>query len=368
MSLVSGHVKLSALLDGTTYSGRLLNYGTYPLVQFYTQGSDSYAPDFSKLTETERPLIVPIITDLMTGAVVVPQTAQGTWSYNGIALTFDGSGKSTNEGMEGVFFRTTKSVSYNGQSYTLPALRVDGNLVIIGNYDNDRISYSCTVEAGGHTVGIGPLDIEATITEGSKNAYHVSIRTAEDSDTSIGSETDKVALEAVVLNGGTLITDFSGYRFEWKSQGAGADGEDVTFPDTDNTIELGADDINRYALISAELFDGKGTSLGIGFIEVSDDIDTYYIVFETTGTTGGNQLRKGETAVLTPALYQKGSTSKVTGKVSEWTFTTYDDQGNDIAIGNNAGNTVKGATLSVTYADVAKAGYGLTVIATGDVQ
>ena len=368
MSLVSGHVKLSALLDGTTYSGRLLNYGTYPLVQFYTQGSDSYAPDFSKLTETERPLIVPIITDLMTGAVVVPQTAQGTWSYNGIALTFDGSGKSTNEGMEGVFFRTTKSVSYNGQSYTLPALRVDGNLVIIGNYDNDRITYSCTVETGGHTVSIGPLDIEVTIAEGAKNVYKMELRPAEGSDTSIGSDTDTVVLEAVVLNGGSLITDFSGYRFEWRSQGAGEDGGDVVFEDTGKTLTLHADDINRYALISAELFDSKGTSLSIGFIEVSDDIDTYYIVFETMGTTGGNQLRKGETAVLTPALYQKGSTAKVTGKVSEWTFTTYDDGGNDIAIGNNASNVVRGATLSVTYEDVAKAGYGLTVIATGDVQ
>ena len=59
----------------------------------------------------------------------------------------------SDSGMEDVFEKIASlQVAVDGDQYNLPALRVKKNLAAIGNYDNDRISFSGTIESGGNQI------------------------------------------------------------------------------------------------------------------------------------------------------------------------------------------------------------------------
>ena len=361
MSTISGNFTLTALIDGTTIESVLYNFGA-PLIQFYTPGTETPTPDFEDMEANEQPLIAPVVRDQTTGSVLSDRLADSTWKYNGVELAFGSNNLSTNEGMEGVFERIPAgSVTIGSHTYNnVPCLRVKKNLVAIGNYDNDRITYSGTIEISGTPITVNEIGIDVTITETSRNKYVVLVDSGGDSW--IDDETDEVTLTCTVYNSGQAVSDYSGFSFQWINKGAGEGGSDENLG-TARTQKVTRDMVDGSALIGVKVKNGSD-EVGYGFATVRDRTDPYYAILTVSGIAG-EHMRKGETAVFTPVVYRKNSNETFAGLVTSWTFYTYDSSGNAFNLTGNSSNAVTEPTLSVSYTDAQNAGYRMYIVANG---
>ena len=312
---VQGSFQLTGLINGDTFNGFLRVQGN-PLLQVFTPGTDTVSPDFESMSADQQPTVVPLIRAASTGGVVVPQTY--TWKYNGVALTFSSSTNlCTNTGMEGVFEKIASlQVTVDGDQYNLPALRVKKNLAAIGNYDNDRISFSGTIESGGNQITINEISTAVTIMEATGNSYYIQITA---SDESIDDENDTVTLTAHIYKSGIEVSDTTGYTFQWYKRGI----TDTAWG-TSKTQTVTRDDVDSMLPVRCEVrLDGE--VVGNGFSFVVDYTDPLYGRVDKTGISG-NVVGPGDTATLTLVLVKRSTST----------------------------------TATVTYADIQRAGYGIS--------
>lgn len=352
---IQNSFQLIALMGGTTINGFLRTEGS-PLVQRYNKGTTQFVPDFEAMAENQRPTVVPILRDSATGAVLTPQTVE--WAYNGLALTFGTDNLSTNSGMEGVFKKIDAySATIGSQSYQLPALRVMKNLVPLSGYDNDRIALSGTIETGGQQIAFNELGTEVTIQESTGNQYDILV--TNDKGSALTADGETLTETVHVYKDGVEVTDLSGYSFSWNAETATGDEllgtaqtQAITTADVDNVLKLRVDVYK------------DGTFLSSGFDEVTDFSDPYYVSLKITGITG-NAVRTGETATITPVAVKRSSGEEQPSLVTEWTFAIKDNAGAAFTLTGKSAATFTGASCQVTYADMERAGMGLTGYVTG---
>ena len=352
---IQNSFQLIALMDGTTINGFLRVEGS-PLVQRYNAGTAQFVPDFEAMAENLRPTVVPILRDSATGAVLVPQTVE--WSYNGLALTFGADGLSTNSGMEGVFKKIdSHAATIGSQTYQLPALRVMKNLVPLSGYDNDRIALSGTIEAGGQQIAFNELGTEVTIQEATGNQYDVMVTNAKGS--ALTADGESLTETAHVYKDGVEVTDLAGYSFSWNAVTAGGD----KLLGTAQTQAISTADVDNVLKVRCDVY-RDGTKMASGFDEVTDFSDPYYVALKITGITG-NAVRPGETATVTPVAVKRSTGEEQPSLVSEWTFAIRDNAGAAFTLTGKSGATFAAASCQVTYADMTRAGMGLTGYVTG---
>ena len=359
---ISGGVQLIALLDGTTINGFLRTEGT-PLVQRYDKSGKTFVPNFENIAEDKKPTVVAILRDSATGNI--RRASNITYYYNDVALTFaqrtsgtySGRYMCTNTGMEDLIeYLPNHTVTIGGEESKLQAIRVWDNLVPISNYDNDRITAAGTVEIGGNSVAFSGLTKEVVIQESTGQQYDVVLTNPNGSQLMTGSES--LVETCVVYKDGIEVKDYTGFTFAWYKVTATGDvamgtarTQTITKDDVDNVLKLRCDVTVSGMTVS-------------GFDEITDFSDPYTVVNKIEGITG-NQIKNGETAVITPQVVKRDSGAVVEGAVSTWNWKVWDNEGKDFALSSQSGPTFSAASISVPYADVKRALGGLSAVYSG---
>lgn len=350
MNKIESSFTLIGIMDGSTVQGLLRVDGT-PLVQRYNAGTEKFTPDFTALADNAKPTLVLILRDTSTGVLLSPVASTLVFKYNGVAITFDANGLSTNAGMEGVFqLLDNYSAVIGANTYNLPAIRVVKNLVPISGYDNDRISVSASVEMGGNTITVQELFKDVIIQESTGNTYDILI--GDDKGGAILSDGDVINCSVEIYKDGNVVTDLSGYSFRWvKETGAG----EVNMGNT-STQAITSDDIDSLLTLRCDVFDANGTIIASGYTQLADYSDPFYIRLDITGITG-NCIRTGQTAVITPVTVNRSDGSVKAGLAYTWTFN--DNAGADFVLTGKSGATFSAAAVNVTYEDMVRAKMGL---------
>lgn len=356
MNKIQSSFVLVGMLDGTTINGFLRVEGS-PLVQRFRTGTTQFTPDFEAMPENQRPVVVPILRDSASGAVLTPASA--IFAYNGSPLTFGSDGLSTNSGMEGTFRKLDAyQANVGGITYPLPAMRVMKNLVPLSGYDNDRISVSGTVEMAGQTAAFNELSTPVVIQEATGNQYDVLVTNDRGSALTEPGETLTETLH--LYKDGVEVTDLAGYTFQWVAMGT-----EETLLGTGRTQAVTTDDVHNVLKLRVDVSQG-GTLVASGFDEVTDFSEPYYVSFRITGIQG-TVVRSGETATVTPVPVKRSTGEEVSGLVSAWTFAMKKNDGTDLVLSGKDSATFEAASCQVTYADIVAAGMGLTGYVTASV-
>lgn len=329
--------RVVATMDGSTVNAWLRVSGL-PLIQSYNEAGDAN-PDFS--TTATPPTIELMVLNVSTGSLLYP--TEVAWKYNGVTLTFDDSGMSTNSTVKGVFKRiTSHSTTYNGKSVTVQALQVVKNLVSVTNYDNDKISCSGTVEISGNGLPFDDVNIDVIIREASAQLYDVIVDSA-----GIDDGTTSVDLKARIYQGGE-ITDYSGFSFEWA----------IIDYDGDTVIRTAAGEAGRTVTVQADQIDwqarirctaAKDGNKYTGFATVWDNSDPIYVEMQESGNEAKGYLRPGENVTFKPVARKTKSGSVVS--VSTWDWRITDNAGNDKTLSGYTSHSFSSATCKVTYDD-----------------
>lgn len=342
---------LIGLMDGTTINGFLRVEGN-PLVQRYNKGTNQFIPDFEAdgFPETSLPVAVLILRDTASGTVMIPQTSSIEWKYNGVELTFGSNGLCTTSGLEGVFKKIdSRPTQIGDSSYNLPAIQVLKNLVPISGYDNDRLSVSGSVEVGGNSVSFSEISKEVIIQETTGNAFSMTI--TDDKGFYLVNENDTLTAKCTIYKDGNEVSDYSGVTFKWeKLLGTG----NVTLGTARTQVVTNSDVDNVLLLRCTATLEGESISETVTITDVSDPYEVY---FEITGITG-NCIRTGETALVAPKARRRSDGNNAT--VSSWTWSIRDNTGADFILTGKSGATFNAATASISYADIKRAGMGIS--------
>ena len=336
---------LMGLLDGTTIYGYLRVDGS-PLVQRYTPGTSLYIPDFEASGFNHHPVIVPILRDSASGAVVVPVSL--VWKYNGETLTFDADDYSNNAGMVGMFKRLYDyPVLINGSTYRLTALKVVKNLVSVDNRDNDRISVSGAVEIGGNRIDYQEMSKDVLIKESDGSTYDVLIN--DDGGGMFTTDGQVITMTARVYKEGAEVTSESGIQYQWVKETSTGD----VAMGTSKTQQLRQNDVNCLLNVRCDIriSDSEQAS---GYHQIKDATDEYHIEFNFTNIKG-NALRRGESTVVTPKAVTVAGVQK-TGL--SWSWLLKKNDGTNF-LEYPLGYQFTADFIEITYQDVMNAGGGI---------
>lgn len=348
MSQVNGYIKLIGVSDGTSLNGLLRVEGA-PLVQRYDKGTSTYLPDFEAMAEAERPTVYPLIRDVASGMVHVPQTM--TWKYNGLTLSFGSNGLSTNNGLEGMFKRiSSHAISVSGVTYQVPALRVMKNLAVVGGLDNDVLSASGTVELAGVSIPFNDLTKEIIIQEATGNQYDVVIR--NDHGSMLDDTVTSFEETALLYKDGKRVTDLTDYRFLWNAGTAGASQDKRTI----NTSH-----VNGALALDCTVYGGS-QELCSGYDTIIDASDPYYVLFKTSGITG-DRIAHGETATITPVAVKRSTGQEAASLVTSWDWNVKDNAGDSFTNAAGLKDGMTGTSGSITYEEVMKNAKGAVYVA-----
>ena len=197
---VSGGVNISLLQNGDNLNTVLLS--NLPLYQTFKKGTQDYSPNWATLPSAQQPIIFPRIYSVMEAITMIPTNV--SWKYNGIAMTFDGSGIAT---APSVCAGKIKQIDYNSSK----ALQIIGNIASDTNNDSDTITF--TGRASGTDVS---AEITLLIEEASANLYRLFLNMAD--DVIDGAETS-LTMTAALFNSGAQVA--TGVQYEFLDQ-AGA--------------------------------------------------------------------------------------------------------------------------------------------------
>lgn len=347
MNNVSNNFVITALLNGTTINGSV-RVDNLPLVQRYKTGTNQFVPDFDALAENAKPVAFPLLMFNDTGTIATPSSV--TFKYNGIVLTFDAAGLSTNGSMVGVFKKITYPFVVGGTTYQIAALRVMKNLVPLSSYDNDLLSINGTVELGGQQIPFAEMNKEVIIEESVGNQYDVVITNTKGSQ--LLTPTDSLTETVTIYKDSVVVSDLTGFSFKWyKLSGLG----DVLFGGTTRTQTIAATDVDNVQKIRCDVLQG-GSVVASGYDEITDFSDPYDVRFDVTGSNG-TQLSQGETATITPKVVKRSTGDVVTG--FSFSFNTKNNAGQDFILTGKSTDKFTAANALVSYADVIRAGRAL---------
>lgn len=198
---VSGGVNISLLQNGDNLNTVLQS--NLPLYQTFKKGTQDYNPNWATLPNAQRPIIFPRVYSVMEATTMTPTNV--TWKYNGINMTFDGSGVAT---APSVCAGKIKQIDHNSSK----ALQLIGNVASDTNNDSDIITFSGTISSSGQTVNVS-AEITLLIEEASANLYRLFLNTTD--DVIDGDETSLTMTAALFNSGAQVVT---GVQYEFLNQ------------------------------------------------------------------------------------------------------------------------------------------------------
>lgn len=355
MAAVSASCVLTGYMDGTTVNGFLRVDGT-PLAQRFNKGTDQFTPDFEAMAENQRPTVVPVMRDISSGEILIPNSYK--FMYNGLVINFGTDGLSTNSGWEKYFKLVTNySAAIGSKNYTLPAMRIMKNLVPLSGYNNDRISMSGTIEVNGSSVEFNEISTPVIIEESTGNQFQVVI--TNDKGSALTEQKEQLTETMHLYKDGVEVNDLTAYTQIWKK----ITGTGETNLGTARTQVISTDDVDNTLKIKCEVYK-DGTIVGVGFDEITDFSDPYYILFKKTGITG-DQIKKGQTATVTPVAVKRSSGEEFPELVKTWNFNIKDQEGKDFTLTGKTAAQFAGANAVINYADIQRAKMSVAIYASG---
>lgn len=195
---VSGGVNISLLQNGDNLNTVLMS--NLPLYQTFKKGTTDFNPNWATVPSAQQPIIFPRVYSVMEAQVLAPTNV--TWKYNGIAMTFDGSGVAT---APSICAGKIKQIDYNGSK----ALQLIGNIASDTNNDSDYVTFTGVVTASGQTVSVS-AEITILVEEASANLHRLFFNMTDDV---IDGDETSLTMTAMLFNNGSQVTTGVEYEF-----------------------------------------------------------------------------------------------------------------------------------------------------------
>lgn len=334
MNNVSGSFFVEMLVDGDSAQGNIRS--TKPLAQMYNPGTNKCIPDWT--VASNQPVVYPVIRSGNENIIKAVVSGSEKWFYNNVEVTFSSSGLSNApDPVVGKLQKTT----YNNGAVNVPALKIVGNLASNANMDADTIRMDGQIEASGHNLSFSS-EISLAISEYSDSAYNGFVYATNGGI--IDEESETVTLTTELYKGGDVV-DPTNYTVQWRKLPATSNFS------TSKTLTLGVGDIDSKNLFICEFI--IGGEIVANFIqEVSDETDPYFIDVSWSGKT---KIASGDGALKGTVKVKKvGSGLEESG----FTFDVKMTGTNGSAF--NPATAPAGGVITLTYADVQKAGGNIT--------
>lgn len=327
-----GSITIKRLRTGTTIS-LALNTGSNPLQQFVALDSGVVTPDWT--IDDNRPIVTPQAS-ASSGTVTIED---GQWSYNGVALVFNGS-------QEGSYI--LDSTGKFGLDVSTWALKVMANLASSVNYASDILTFSCNCVVAGVEYAM-TRSVEIVIMQSTAGSYAGWLGTDAkvlDLDTTTSN------IYATLFDGTSYVQDFT---VDWYRNYV-SDNNFIKSTSSSSgkaTLSVTRDDVNGGdnndstggggTLFIAQFFLSGDTSSPVATagITIADEADAYSLVF---AITSDNKELDTDKPVTAEASLVDSSGAKASVSVKSCTLSVLN---NDMTVKRS----VSGTSITVTMDD-----------------
>lgn len=290
-----------------------------------TFNGEKVTPDWGEVAN--QPVIYPFVMVSNT-SVPVTDLSNPVWIFGGTTLAFDDDGNCTNDGLTGMF----KKTSYTIGSTPVPALQVTGN-VMSGYTTHQKLVLNVDVTIGGNTEnvsdGIDILRFEnpGETYVGSIEFTNGGVLTPDNTTTTL---TGSLTLGGIVVTGKVTYSWKKWNGTTWVSTGK-----------TTRSITVGLDDVDSQARYMLE-FSVDGSVVTNAYFTVRDLSDPIEIVIDQPVDA---MIGASETLTYTAVVRRVGTTDNLTGYTFNYTLLKLD--GTEISSGVATGGkfTITGQQL-----------------------
>lgn len=308
----SAAFSLTAVLNGNTYySSLVLEQNSKSLMQFYNKATGTITPSW----EGSGPKFRMDVYD-NEGVRHIPSSSTVVLCYNGVELDaskFDGTSK-----MDTVFNSFKRTVDPDTDVVTFQIMK---DLFGETNMDNDEIYIKGTIViTGNNTQQVQTPSTAITLVQtasGGSQYYAV----LECGAIMPNSESTVCYLKLYNTSDGSEITSQAGvaYKFYYADLDEYKDCEGtVGFAVSGNTLT-----VSNVAVTSSETIKGSCIYQGETYSDygiVVDYNDPIVVGTFITGTNGGSNIVKGETATIGIKLYKAGSDGELQDVTNQYTY------------------------------------------------
>ena len=321
MNEVSVFGSVTLLKNGVSVSVSLVP--TKLLQQVFN--GEKVTPDWGEAAN--QPVIYPFVMVSNT-SVPVTDLSNPVWIFGGTTLTFDDDGNCTNDGLTGMF----KKTSYTIGSTPVPALQVTGN-VMSGYTTHQKLVLNIDATIGGNTENVSD-GIDILRFENPGDTYVGSIEFTNGGVLTPGNTTTTLAGSLTL--GGIAVTEKVTYSWKkWNGTTWVSTGK------TTKSITVGLDDVDSQARYMLE-FSVDGSVVTNAYFTVRDLSDPLEIVIDQPVDA---MIGSGDSLTYTAVVRRVGTMDNLPGYTFNYTLLKLD--GTEISSGVATGGkfTITGQQL-----------------------
>ena len=290
-----------------------------------TFNGEKVTPDWGEAAN--QPVIYPFVMVSNT-SVPVTDLSNPVWIFGGTILTFDDDGNCTNDGLTGMF----KKTSYTIGSTPVPALQVTGN-VMSGYTTHQKLVLNIDATIGGNTENVSD-GIDILRFENPGDTYVGSIEFTNGGVLTPGNTTTTLAGSLTL--GGIAVTEKVTYSWKkWNGTTWVSTGK------TTRSITVGLDDVDSQARYMLE-FSVDGSVVTNAYFTVRDLSDPLEIVIDQPVDA---MIGSGDSLTYTAVVRRVGTTDNLPGYTFNYSLLKLD--GSEISSGVATGGkfTITGQQL-----------------------
>lgn len=321
MNEVSVFGSVTLLKNGVSVSVSLI---PMKLLQ-QTFNGEKVTPDWGEAAN--QPVIYPFVMVSNT-SVPVTDLSNPVWIFGGTTLTFDDDGNCTNDGLTGMF----KKTSYTIGSTPVPALQVTGN-VMSGYTTHQKLVLNIDATIGGNTENVSD-GIDILRFENPGDTYVGSIEFTNGGVLTPGNTTTTLAGSLTL--GGIAVTEKVTYSWKkWNGTTWVSTGK------TTRSITVGLDDVDSQARYMLE-FSVDGSVVTNAYFTVRDLSDPLEIVIDQPVDA---MIGSGDSLTYTAVVRRVGTMDNLPGYTFNYSLLKLD--GSEISSGVATGGkfTITGQQL-----------------------
>lgn len=290
-----------------------------------TFNGEKVTPDWGEVAN--QPVIYPFVMVSNT-SVPVTDLSNPVWIFGGTTLTFDDDGNCTNDGLTGMF----KKTSYTIGSTPVPALQVTGN-VMSGYTTHQKLVLNIDATIGGNTENVSD-GIDILRFENPGDTYVGSIEFTNGGVLTPGNTTTTLAGSLTL--GGIAVTEKVTYSWKkWNGTTWVSTGK------TTRSITVGLDDVDSQARYMLE-FSVDGSVVTNAYFTVRDLSDPLEIVIDQPVDA---MIGSGDSLTYTAVVRRVGTMDNLPGYTFNYSLLKLD--GSEISSGVATGGkfTITGQQL-----------------------
>ena len=269
-----------------------------PLYQAVDENTGLAVPDWT--IDANRPVITPRVSTVRGQSVYL---SNHTWSYNGVALVFNGATSGS---------YVMDSTGKFGLNTSNGALKIFDNLASAINMANDTLLYTCQATVAGVEYNLSK-SIDIQITKGAGSSYFGFINA---STTQLDVDHDSATLASELWLAGSAVSD---YYIKWYK-----DTVEWVAKAGQKTITVTRDDIDGCQLFIAEFYKAQGDAefiyrYGISIIDTLDEIILVPYIYSSN-----KEVAENLPVTVKARVVRTSTGAELTPANPTWAFTIYD--------------------------------------------